>query len=417
MRVRVVCARAYHALFMHNMLIRPTAEELDEFTTPDILILNAGQFPANRLTACMTSSTSIDVHVGRKEIVILGTEYAGEMKKGLLSLMNYLMPLRGVLSLHSACNVSLTDPSDVSMFFGLSGTGKTTLSTDEKRLLIGDDEHCWGDGAVWGIEGGCYAKCINLKPEAEPEIYAAIRFGAVLENVVYGGIEREVDWTDASITENTRAAYPIEHIPRSLIPCLTYHNPRNILMLACDAFGVLPPVSHLTTEQAVYHFLSGYTAKIAGTEEGVKTPVATFSSCFGEPFLMLHPWRYGEMLQKKLEENSNIKVWLINTGWTGGPYGIGKRIPLKATRAILDAIHANKVTTSETFPVFNLRIPSSLPEVDAKILHPERAWSNRFEFEESLKKLGSLFTENFSRFKDIVPPELLNRGGPKLQSS
>jgi phosphoenolpyruvate carboxykinase (ATP) len=287
-KVRVVCARAYHALFMHNMLIRPSDTELASFDKPDFTILNAGAFPVNRYTSYMSSSTSVDVNLATREMVILGTQYAGEMKKGIFSVMHYLMPKRGILSLHSGCNIGAAD--DVTLFFGLSGTGKTTLSTDPARPLIGDDEHCWSDAGVFNIEGGCYAKCIGLKAAAEPEIWKAIRFGAVLENVVFDAHTRAVDFGSNAVTENTRASYPIEHIDNARIPCVGPH-PRNLVLLCCDAFGVLPPVARLSPAQAMYHFISGYTAKVAGTECGVTEPEATFSACFGGVFLMWHPMK------------------------------------------------------------------------------------------------------------------------------
>ncbi|KAJ2637575.1 Protein kinase C-like 1, partial [Coemansia sp. RSA 1287] len=338
-KVRVVCARAYHALFMNNMLIRPTADELADFGEPDFTIVNAGQFPANRFTKGMTSPTSVAISFERRQMVILGTEYAGEMKKGVFTVMHYLMPKAGVLSLHSSCNEG--PKGDVSLFFGLSGTGKTTLSADPARKLIGDDEHVWTDTGVFNIEGGCYAKAVDLSAEKEPEIFNAIRFGSVLENVIYNGESRVVDYSDTSITENTRCAYPIEYIPNSKVPCIG-GSPQNIILLTCDAFGVLPPVAKLTPAQAMYHFISGYTAKIAGTEEGVTEPEATFSACFGQPFLVWHPVKYAQMLAQKMQEH-NVNVWLVNTGWSGGRYGVGKRITLKHSRAIIDAIHSGEL--------------------------------------------------------------------------
>ncbi|CAG0987256.1 partial phosphoenolpyruvate carboxykinase (ATP), partial [Gammaproteobacteria bacterium] len=305
-KVRVICSRAYHALFMQNMLIRPTHKELESFGEPDYTIINAGAFSANRHTSGMTSKTSVALHFGRQEFVILGTEYAGEMKKGVFTIMHYLMPKKGVLSMH--CSANEGPSGDVSIFFGLSGTGKTTLSADPNRRLIGDDEHCWTDEGVFNIEGGCYAKAVNLSPSAEPEIWNAIRFGSVLENVVFDRESRRVDFTDISITENTRCSYPIEFIPNAKIPCVTGH-PDNVILLTADAFGVLPPVSRLTPEQAMYHFISGYTAKVAGTEVGVTEPTATFSACFGAPFLVWHPTKYAEMLAAKLAKHG-AQTWL-----------------------------------------------------------------------------------------------------------
>ena len=324
-KVRIICSRAYHALFMHNMLIRPTPEELEHFGEPDFIIYNAGQFPANRFTAGMTSSTSVEVNFKRHEMVILGTEYAGEMKKGIFSVMHYLMPVKyNQLSLHSSANEG--PDGDVSLFFGLSGTGKTTLSADPKRALIGDDEHVWSDEGVFNIEGGCYAKCIGLSAAKEPEIYNAIRFGAVLENVVYDKNTREVDYDDVVITENTRCSYPIEFIPNAKIPCMANSPPKNIIFLTCDAYGVLPPVSKLDANQAQYHFISGYTSKTPGTEDGIQEPSPTFSTCYGQPFIVLHPRVYAKMLAERMEKHK-ADVWLVNTGWAGGKFGVGQRCP------------------------------------------------------------------------------------------
>lgn len=361
LKIRVICSRAYHALFMHNMLIRPTAEELVHFGEPDFTIYNSGRFPANRYTREMTSKTSIDLSFDEKQLVILGTEYAGEMKKGVFTLMNYLMPKRDILSMH--CSATLGKKSDVTLYFGLSGTGKTTLSADPKRKLIGDDEHCWSDAGVFNIEGGCYAKCINLSAEKEPDIFEAIRFGTVLENVVYDEETRVVDYDSAALTENTRASYPIEYISNVEIPCQGGH-PRNIIFLTCDAFGVLPPVSRLTPEQAMYHFISGYTAKVAGTEMGVTEPQATFSACFGAAFMVWHPSKYAELLARRIRENGT-KVWLVNTGWAGGGYGVGKRMPLNYTRAIVDAINDNLLADVATVEdkVFGVHIPKQCPGV------------------------------------------------------
>eukprot|EP00798_Chlamydomonas_sp_ICE-L_P011423 gene11423-12549_t len=340
------------------------------------------------------------------------------MKKGVFTVMHYLMPKRGILSLHSGCNIGRR--GDVALFFGLSGTGKTTLSTDPIRPLIGDDEHCWGDDGVFNIEGGCYAKCINLQETKEPEIYKAIRFGTILENVVLDPHTRKVDFGDASITENTRASYPIDYIDNALIPCVGPH-PKNIILLSCDAFGVLPPVSKLTPEQAMYHFVSGYTSKIAGTEVGIKEPEATFSACFGAAFLMWHPYKYASMLQQKIKKHGT-SVWLINTGWTGGKYGTGHRMSLPHTRAIVNAIHAGDLANVEyvTTPIFGLRVPTTCPGVPAEVLMPEKAWSNAAEFSSTLNHLGELFVQNFSSFlggDKFVGPEMVQKmlgGGPHL---
>lgn len=396
LKVRIISARAYHSLFMHNMCIRPTPEELENFGTPDFTIYNAGQFPCNRFTHYMNSSTSVDLNLTRKEIVILGTQYAGEMKKGLFSVMHYLMPKKGILSLHSGCNMG--KEGDVNLFFGLSGTGKTTLSTDPNRYLIGDDEHCWSDNGISNIEGGCYAKCIDLSKEKEPEIWNAIKFGTILENVVFDMHTREVDYSDKSITENTRASYPIEFIPNAKIPCVGPH-PKNVILLACDAFGVLPPVSKLTLAQTMYHFISGYTALVAGTEEGVKEPRATFSACFGAAFLMLHPAKYAEMLAKKMQKHGTT-AWLVNTGWSGGSYGVGQRIKLAYTRRIIDAINngsLHNANYTET-PVFGLHIPDAIEGIPSEILHPENTWSDKKAYQETLQKLAGLFQSSFKKF-------------------
>lgn len=407
-KVRIICTRAYHALFMQNMLIMPTAEELANFGKPDYVIFNGGVFPANRYTSQMTSTTSVDLHLERKEFVILGTEYAGEMKKGIFSVMNYLMPLQNVLPMHCSANVGEAD--DVSILFGLSGTGKTTLSADPKRKLIGDDEHCWTDNGVFNIEGGCYAKAIDLSAEKEPDIFKAIRFGTVLENVVYNKKTRKVDYSDTSITQNTRASYPIHYIDNVQKPCVAGH-PQNVIFLTADAFGVLPPVSILTPEQASYHFISGYTAKVAGTEMGIKEPQATFSACFGAAFMMWHPNRYAELLAEKIT-NHETKAYLVNTGWTGGSYGIGSRIKLRYTRAIIDAIHAGDFDNVETMvePHFGLQVPKHCPGVPDEVLDAKKTWENKAAYEETMSKLVQLFDANFKQFKANVNQEIINAG-------
>ncbi|KAF8683564.1 hypothetical protein HU200_044482 [Digitaria exilis] len=348
-KVRIISARAYHSLFMYNMCIRPTDEELKNFGTPDFTIYNAGMFPCNRYAHSTTSSTSVDINLARKEMVILGTQYAGEMKKGLFGLMHYLMPKRGILSLHSGCNMG--KDGDVALFFGLSGTGKTTLSTDQNRLLIGDDEHCWSDNGVSNIEG-----------------------------------------------ENTRAAYPIEYIPNAKIPCVGPH-PKNVILLACDAFGVLPPVSKLNLAQTMYHFISGYTALVAGTEDGIKEPQATFSACFGAAFLMLHPTKYAAMLAEKMQKYG-ATGWLVNTGWSGGRYGVGNRIKLAYTRKIIDAIHSGELLTAnyKKTEVFGLEIPTEINGVPSEILDPINTWTDKAAYKETLLTLAGLFKKNFEVF-------------------
>ena len=398
MKVRIICARAYQALFMHNMLIRPTAEELANFGEPDFTIYNAGRFPANRYTAEMTSTTSIDVNFERAEMVILGTQYAGEMKKGVFTVMNYLMPKQGVLSMH--CSANEGSAGDVALFFGLSGTGKTTLSADPDRNLIGDDEHCWTDDGVFNIEGGCYAKCIDLSPEGEPEIYNAIKYGTVLENLVIDPDTREVNYSDVSITQNTRAAYPLEYIPNVKIPAVGGH-PKNIIFLTCDAFGVLPPVAELTAEQAMYHFISGYTAKVAGTEQGVTEPEATFSACFGEAFLVWHPQVYANLLAEKMSKHGS-RAWLVNTGWSGGSYGTGKRMSLSHTRSIITRILTGDITKANfsTDPHFALSLPDSCEGVPSEILNPINTWSSAGDYNAKAKVLIDSFRKNFKRYEN-----------------
>lgn len=409
-KVRVIAESAYHALFMHNMLIRPDDEQLKNFGEPDIVIYNAGAFPANPYTAQMTSTTSIDLSIEHGEFVILGTQYAGEMKKGVFTIMNYLMPKRDVLSMHCSANESAT--GDVTLFFGLSGTGKTTLSTDPQRRLIGDDEHCWTDEGIFNIEGGCYAKVIHLSKESEPEIYEAIRYGAVLENVVFDEATHEVNYDDASITENTRVAYPIEFIDNAKIPCVGPH-PKDIIFLTCDAFGVLPPVSRLTAEQAMYHFISGYTAKTAGTEMNVNEPTATFSACFGAAFLVWHPAKYAELLADKVRTHG-ANCWLVNTGWAGGPYGVGKRMSLRHTRAIIDAIHDGSLTAGEfqTDAIFGFDVPMKCAGVPTEILWPRDVWPDGEAYDGSARRLADLFRNNFKQFESGAS-EAIRNAGPK----
>ena len=407
-KVRVICSRPYHALFMHTMLIRPTPEELADFGEPDFTIYNAGAFPANRLTLGMGSTTSVALSLEDRELVILGTEYAGEMKKGVFTAVNYFAPKRGILSMHCSATASrITGLS--SLLFGLSGTGKTTLSADPKRHLIGDDEHCWSDDGIFNVEGGCYAKAINLTPEREPEIFQALRFGAVLENVVLED-DRSVDFTDTSVTENTRGAYPIEFIHSATIPCVAGH-PTDVIFLTADAFGVLPPVSALSPAHAMYHFISGYTAKVAGTEMGVTEPQATFSPCFGGPFLVWHPNKYAELLAEKIKKHQS-RVWLVNTGWTGGGYGAGRRISLEHTRAIIDAIHNGSLAKAKTqrHPVFGVDIVTECPQVPGDILVPARAWADRSAHDTAARKLAALFRENFKKYEAGVSRDIAAAG-------
>ena len=415
LKVRVICARPYHALFMHNMLIRPTQQELADFGDPDCVIINAGAFPANRFTSGMTSKTSVGLSLENREVVILGTEYAGEMKKAVFTLMNYLMPKCGVLPMHCSATA---DPQTgrSSVLFGLSGTGKTTLSADLNRQLIGDDEHCWSDDGIFNIEGGCYAKAIYLTREAEPQIFDALRYGAVLENVVYDQADHHVDFDDGSITENTRGAYPIEYIPNAKVPCVADH-PTDVIFLTCDAFGVIPPVSKLTPEQAEYHFISGYTAKVAGTEVGVTEPEATFSPCFGGPFLVMHPGKYAELLSARITKH-NANVWLINTGWTGGAYGTGNRIKLSYTRAIVDAVHRGLLAQAPTKPEpwFGFNVVTECPGVPGEMLDPRCTWPNPSDYDAAAAKLAERFRTNFNEFSGGVSEEV-RHAGPSLHQT
>jgi len=399
-KVRVICSRPYHALFMHTMLIRPTADELSAFGQPDFVIYNAGVFPADRLMADIGSKTCISLNLEDRELVILGTEYAGEMKKGVFTVANYFAPKRGVLSMHCSATADKQTRRS-SLLFGLSGTGKTTLSADPKRYLIGDDEHCWGDDGIFNIEGGCYAKAVNLTSESEPDIFSALRFGAVLENVVLEE-DHSVDYADVSITENTRGAYPINFIHNSLIPCVAGH-PTDVIFLTCDAFGVLPPVSSLTPEQAMFHFISGYTAKVAGTEVGIKEPTATFSPCFGGPFLVWHPKKYAELLADKIKKHG-ARVWLVNTGWSGGAYGVGARIKLAHTRTIIDAIHNGALAKVRTQPdpVFGFNLVPECLGVPSEILVPRNSWADKAAYDSAAKRLFQLFQDNFKKYEGDV---------------
>merc|ERR1712232_131172 len=390
-------------------------------------IYNAGCFPCNRQTDGMTSSTSIAVSFERKEMVILGTQYAGEMKKGVFTLMNYYMPLTPSpdmppadrnCPLHASANIG--QDNDVSIFFGLSGTGKTTLSADPKRELIGDDEHVWTNEGVFNIEGGCYAKTIGLTREKEPEIYDAIRFGSILENVVYDDTTRVVDYDDTSITENGRVAYDLTFIANARIPAIVDHQPKNIILLTCDAFGVLPPVSKLDSAQVMYHFISGYTAKVAGTEMGVTEPQATFSPCFGGPFLAHHPFVYAEILAARIAKTPGANAYLVNTGWVGGEYGVGNRCSLKYTRQIVDAIHDGTLSSLsqsdfEAMPIFGLLVPRhQVKDVPLEVLHPSKAWAKSgltlAQFDAAAQRLASLFSDNFKEYAGRCSADVVQAG-------
>jgi phosphoenolpyruvate carboxykinase (ATP) len=407
-KVRVICTRPYHCLFMSNMLIRPSKEELKNFGKPDYTIYNAGEFPCNRYSDYMTSSTSILFNFSRKEILILGTQYAGEMKKAIFSVMHFLMPQKNIVSLHSSANQG--KDGRVTLFFGLSGTGKTTLSADPNRYLIGDDEHCWSDQGIFNIEGGCYAKCINLDPKSEPIIFNSIKFGSLLENVILDDDTFEVDYSDTSITQNTRVSYPLEFIENGIIPAVGNH-PDNIIFLTCDAFGVLPAVSKLNIKQALYYFISGYTAKIPGTEQGIKLPEATFSACFGEAFIVWHPLIYSLLLEEKLKKY-NTKVWLVNTGWKGGIYGIGNRYNIKFTRTIIDAINNNQIEEDfETLELFNLKYPKNIKGLEQSQLNPENNWENKEDYKKYRIQLAEMFVKNYKKYK-LNDYQHLEEAGP-----
>jgi len=397
--VRVITPNAWHNLFAYNMFRRPSPDELDDFA-PGFTILHAPEHEADPARHGTRSSTFILINFGRKEVLIGGTRYAGEIKKSVFGVLNYLLPRQGVLSMNCSANVG--PQGDSALFFGLSGTGKTTLSADPERGLIGDDEHGWSDDGIFNFEGGCYAKVIKLSKEGEPEIYATTRmFATVLENCVVDE-ERRVDFDAQSITENTRASYPLHYIT-NYVPEGRGGHPRNVVFLTADAYGVLPPISRLTPEQAMFYFLSGYTAKVAGTERGVKEPQPTFSACFGAAFLSLHPGVYAEMLGKKLAEHGS-RVWLVNTGWTGGPYGTGSRMKLPYTRAMVRAALAGELDDVETVqvPFFGLAVPASVPGVPQEVLVPRNTWPDGAAFDAQARTLAQAFADNFKQFEDRV---------------
>jgi len=413
--VRIIAKRAWQAHFVNNMFIRPEKDALDNFA-PDFTIINASSVQNKAfIKHGMNSETFIIFHLGKKIAIIGGTEYGGEMKKGIFSVLHYVLPQKGILSMHCSANVD-EDGSNPAIFFGLSGTGKTTLSTDPKRPLIGDDEHGWSDDGIFNFEGGCYAKTINLNPEEEPDIYNAIRHGALLENVVYDPHTRVVDYSDNSKTENTRVSYPLDFIENSLFakgsPALSDH-PKTIIFLTCDAYGVIPPVSKLTPEQAMYHFISGYTAKVAGTERGVTEPTATFSPCFGGPFLTLHPLEYAELLRQKMNKH-NTPAYLVNTGWIGaGAESGAKRISLPITRKIIYAILDGSINKSdfEVDPYFGFQVPLKLDEINSKVLIPANAWPSKQEYVRVSEGLVEKFQNNFANYS--IDDEKIINAGPK----
>ena len=407
--VRVVSESAWHSLFAYNMFLRLDDEALEGFE-PEFTVLHAPHLKANPARHGCRSETAIMVNFTRREVLVTGTRYAGEIKKSIFSVLNHMLPDADVFPMHCSANVG--EGGDVALFFGLSGTGKTTLSADASRGLIGDDEHGWSGAGVFNFEGGCYAKTIRLSPEGEPEIYRATQmFGTIIENVILDESTREIDFEDGSITENTRASYPIHYIPNAVLPSRGGH-PNNVVFLTADAFGVLPPISRLTPEQAMYHFLSGYTAKVAGTERGVTEPVATFSACFGAPFLPRHPGVYAEMLGEKLREHG-AKVWLVNTGWSGGGYGVGNRMKLGYTRAMVNAALAGGLDDVEyvTDPVFGLDIPVSIPGVPDEVLQPRGTWTDAAAYDANAAKLAEMFKQNFEQFSDQVS-DAVKAAGP-----
>ncbi len=406
--VRFIQELAWQNLFVRNLLIVPPASDLTGFK-PQFTVITAPSFRASPERHGTRSDVAIVVNMGTREVLIAGTSYAGENKKSIFSVLNYLLPLQGVLSMHCSANIGAR--GDTALFFGLSGTGKTTLSSDPDRQLIGDDEHGWSDQGVFNFEGGCYAKMIRLSPEAEPQIYATTqRFGTVLENVVIDPHTRELNLDDASLTENTRGAYPIDFIANS-VPSGTGGHPENIIMLTADAFGVLPPIARLSPEGAMYHFLSGYTAKVAGTEKGVKDPSATFSTCFGAPFLPLNPNVYARGLGERISRYK-ARVWLVNTGWTGGAFGVGKRMSIGHTRAMISAALSGELDTVQyrRHPIFHLEMPTTCPGVPDDVLDPRSTWDDKTAYDAQAKKLAKMFVENFRSFDTDVDRAVVEAG-------
>lgn len=416
--VRVITECAWHSLFARNMFIQqPREREVIKNFVPDFTVLHCPDFHADPDEDMTRSGTFVAINLRKKLILIGGTAYAGEIKKSIFSALNFLLPGQDILSMHCSANVSKTDPDDVAIFFGLSGTGKTTLSADPHRLLIGDDEHGWSENGVFNFEGGCYAKVIRLSRESEPEIYECTRrFGTILENVAMDTTSRRIDLNDAGLTENTRASYPISHLT-NIVPSKMAGHPRNVIMLTADAFGVLPPIAKLTQDQAMYHFISGYTAKIAGTEKGVTEPVATFSACFGAPFMIRHPSVYAQLLADKIQKH-RAECWLVNTGWTGGPYGVGSRMKIEHTRALLNAALSGTLKNVDmtTDPIFGFQVPMQVPGVPSNILTPRDTWADPSAYHVQAKKLAALFHENFRQFKDQAS-DIIAAAGPKTAQS
>lgn len=413
--VRIVTELAWHSHFVRNMFILPQSLEEYKRFVPDFTLIAMPSFKGAPAVDGTNSDTFICLSFEKKIAIVGNTAYAGEIKKSVFTILNYLLPLEGVLPMHCSANVNPDDTDDVALFFGLSGTGKTTLSADPTRRLIGDDEHGWSDDGVFNFEGGCYAKVIGLSESAEPEIYATTkRFGTVLENVTYDPVTRLIDLDDDSVTENTRASYPLEFIANA-VPEKKAGHPKNIILLTCDASGVMPPIARLTPDQALYQFISGYTSKIAGTEVGLgKEPEITFSACFGGPFMVHHPYKYAVLLKRKIERYG-ATCWLVNTGWVGGPYGIGKRISIKYTRALLNAALSGKLADVQykQDPIFGFEVPASCPNVPGEVLDPSSSWHDKKEYDRRYKDLAMRFKQNFGKFTDGTPQEVV-AAGPKV---
>jgi len=413
--VRVVTELAWHSMFVRNMFILPKSLEEYKRFVPDFTVVAVPGFNADPRVDNTNSETFIALSFEKKLAIIGNSAYAGEIKKSVFTILNYLLPLDGVLSMHCSANVNPQDENDVALFFGLSGTGKTTLSADPTRRLIGDDEHGWSDEGVFNFEGGCYAKVIGLSASAEPEIYATTRmYGTILENVTYDPVTRMIDLDDESVTENTRASYPLDFISNA-VPEKKAGHPKNVIMLTCDASGVMPPIARLTSDQALYQFISGYTAKVGGTEVGLRDePEITFSACFGAPFMVHHPARYAELLRMKIERY-DATCWLVNTGWVGGPYGIGKRISIRHTRNLLNAALTGQLDEVEYYQdaVFGFSVPKSCPDVPPEVLEPWASWSSRKEYDKRYKDLAMRFLDNFAKFEEGTPREVLE-AGPKV---
>jgi phosphoenolpyruvate carboxykinase (ATP) len=409
--IRVITEYAWHSLFARNMFIRALPDQYADFV-PEFTIIDTPRFHAVPSMDGTNSEAYIIVHFGQKLVIIGGTSYGGEIKKSVFTILNYLLPLEHVLSMHCSANVG--EDGDVALFFGLSGTGKTTLSADPRRHLIGDDEHGWSERGIFNFEGGCYAKVIYLSAEAEPEIYETTRrFGTILENVAIETATRRIDLDDDTLTENTRAAYPVTHLPQIVRNGMAGH-PANIIFLTADAFGVMPPIAKLTPQQAMYHFLAGYTAKVAGTERGVVEPQATFSTCFGAPFMALHPTVYAKLLGEKIEKHQ-VQCWLVNTGWTGGPYGVGRRMKIAYTRAMVKAALNGELEGAgfEPDPIFGVHVPAACCDVPDEVLRPRNTWADKTAYDRQARKLARMFADNFRQFEDMVTEEV-RAAGPKV---